>query len=148
MADLERERPFLQALLPGGIALPALDADGEQIIIRAHSSQNIIEERLQLIAMVCLLAVLTRGQLPLLLLDRFDRGLSAEETVDLAAGLQQLGRHCQLIISTESELLASADGWQKVQLVGPEGLAGGGSVTEKQDLTANAGEQGQKLVQK
>ncbi len=119
---VEAARASLQPFMVPGIEVPHVRHDGEKVVIEQRPARNAFEERLFRVVTVCLLTQLCYERKPLLLLDGYDRGLSVAETLQMISWLQQLGRYCQLILTTEREMVAGAHGWQAIKLVGSGGL--------------------------
>jgi hypothetical protein len=122
---VESARLSLQYFMVPGLAVPQIRFDDQQVVIERSPARNDFEERVFRIVTVCLLTQLCFERKPLLLLEGVDNGLSVAETLEMIAWLQQLGRYCQLILTTEREMVAGAHGWQAIKLVDAGGLATG-----------------------
>lgn len=118
---VELARACLVSSLPSEMRYPLPEPRADRLRLAATPPANELEERLLLLATVCLLAKICWGHLPLLLLDRFDAGLPAADLPRLVAVLKNLGVHCQLFAATEYREVAENEAWQKVMTVGPQG---------------------------
>lgn len=105
-----------------GLVLPSLRMEKECFILEGYRPRNILEQRLYLIGVTCLLGERAYGHGPLLLLDGFDDGLSPEDITMMIAFQQKLGRLYQLISATSEKGVAESEGWQAVHRIGPGGL--------------------------
>jgi hypothetical protein len=122
---IEDARLSLQPFMPSGMAVPDVRYNGQQFVIERMPARNIFEANVFLVVTVCLLTQLVYEQKPLLLLDGFDNTLSVADTLEMIGWVQQFGRYCQLIFTTEREMVFEAHGWQALKRVGAGGLMAG-----------------------
>jgi hypothetical protein len=119
---MSRVAPSLQVFQEVGLGRIGIRGGRQRLHLDGLKLGSGLEQRLSLIAVTCLLAELAKGHRPLLLLDGFDRGLSAAEIPKLAASLQRIGRVYQLLTSAADKEMAGEPGWQSVLRAGAGGL--------------------------
>ncbi len=120
--NLHKYGTEISSIMPEGIVLPELVLDRAGFRITGYSQENILEQRVQLIALIALLAIVDYGRRPLLLLDQLDEGMDEKSAGIFINWLQEFGRLNQLILTTGSSQTMSRSGWQAVYTIGPRGL--------------------------
>ncbi len=119
---LSRVESLIHLFRDNGWPVPQIGIDRRQLSLAAAPDDQ-LGRRLHFIGTTCLLAQLCRDSRPILLLDCFDRGLSAADRQEMIRFQQRLGSWCQLLSTTDEEAVARADGWQTVLRIPPGGLA-------------------------
>lgn len=119
---MNRVARSLQIFQEVGLGRIAIRGERKRLHIDGLKLGSGLEERLSLIAVICLLAELASGHRPLLLLEGFDRGLSSAQNRKMAEWLQRIGSVYQLLASVADQEMAAAPGWQSVLRAGAGGL--------------------------
>lgn len=121
----ERVSLLSQDLRDQGLIVPEIIVSAGGIQLSGCEPLSSFDQRILLMSATCILSELGYGVTPLLLLDRFDSGLTSSDELRLVQFIQNISQRYQLIISTSNKGLRDAGGWQSLLTVGHTGLAGG-----------------------
>ncbi len=119
----EQVASLSQLLREQGVAVPTLGRTRDGLCLEGYESQQTLDRRFLLISVTCLLAELSYGSRPLLLLDGFDEDLTSAEITRMVYFVQKLSQRYQVITATGNDKVLGAGGWQAVFQTANGGLA-------------------------